>query len=140
MRTIKKCSFRKKHGLSGACEIFYKLPFPCFYPPQLEKRKIIICKNLKVKKVEDIIVYGQITDCDSGEPIVGAIVKAFEEDGTGISHTFSGCDGLYMLRIPFALAGETITITGALTNLEQLEPCECSGNKENDKIVLSVQE
>ena len=81
--------------------------------------------NLGITQVDDIIVHGQITDCETNDPIEGAIVKAFEEDGTGICHTFSGCDGLYMLRIPFDLAGETITITGTLTNLEALEPCEC---------------
>lgn len=89
-------------------------------------------QDLDITQVDDIIVHGQITDCDNDEPIVGAIVKAFEEDGTGISHTFSGCDGLYMLRIPFALAGETITITGTLTNLEPLDPCECPENEENN--------
>ncbi|MDR5658409.1 hypothetical protein RH915_02795 [Serpentinicella sp. ANB-PHB4] len=102
--------------------------------------------DLGVTEVEDVIVLGQITECETGEPIVGAIVKYFFTNPfTGeledVCHTFSGCDGYYMIRIPptvevfnpeteefedFNLANQTITIMAVGSDCpDTLEPCEC---------------
>ncbi len=89
--------------------------------------------NLGVASVADVIIHGQITDCETEEPIIGAIIKAFDEIGEGICHTFSGCDGFYMLRISTEFAGQTITIAATCTNCpEPLEPCECPEEPTND--------
>ncbi|WP_416198414.1 MAG: hypothetical protein ACFWUA_01505 [Sporanaerobacter sp.] len=71
--------------------------------------------NLGVTEIEDAIIHGQITDCESNEPIVAAIVKAFftnpaTSELEAITHTLSGCDGYYMLHIPPQFEGKTITI------------------------------
>jgi hypothetical protein len=105
--------------------------------------------DLGVTEVEDVIIHGRITDCETGDPIVGAIVKWFFKNPCtgeleGVCHTFSGCDGQYMLRIPptidaydpetdkcegFDLAGETIVIKAVGSDCpEPLEPCECPVN------------
>lgn len=85
--------------------------------------------NLGVTEVDDIIVFGQITDCETGEPIVGAIVKYFVTvDGelVDVCHTFTGCDGYYMFRVPSEYEGEEITIMAVGSDCpEPLEPCEC---------------
>lgn len=107
--------------------------------------------NLGVTEIEDVIAYGQITDCNSGEPIITAIVKAlFTNPSNGeleaISHTFSGCDGYYMLHIPptveymdytdpenpvkenLDLANQTITIQAVGTDITEI-PCICPGTQ-----------
>jgi hypothetical protein len=64
--------------------------------------------------------------------MVGVIVKVLytNEEGEMIDlcHTFSGCDGYYMLRIPKELEGKTVTIMSTCSNCPTtLEPCECPG-------------
>lgn len=127
---MKKCKFKKKRYSSKICEKFYQLPFPYFYPPQLGEKRIIIRKDLKVRKVKDALIHGQIKDCVTHEGIPGAIVKAFYKNDsgelTGICHTFSGCEGYYMLRIPPQFEGKTITVMAVKTNCpEEPIPCEC---------------
>lgn len=100
--------------------------------------------NLGITEIEGAVVEGQITDCDTGEAIVGAVVKAFftnpdTEELEGINHTFSGCNGEYILYIPptakyidsetgeevtYPLAGETITIQAVGSDIT-VEPCQC---------------
>lgn len=65
---------------------------------------------------------------NTGDPVVGAVVKAFDENGAGICHTFSGCNGLYMLRIPaeFGYEGQTVTIAASCSNCPDTPtPCQC---------------
>lgn len=123
---IKRASYRTPAEL---CEIFFYRPFPPFYPPQLPGSKVIIIEDLPVRKVSDVIIVGRITDCQTGEPIQGAIVKVFyTEEGEAIDlcHTFSGCNGYYMLRIPDEYQGRTMTIMSTCSNCpDTLEPCEC---------------
>jgi len=112
------------------CKEFYDKEFPDFYPPQLRCKKKWIRKDIKVRKVNDVIIYGQIKNCVSDEPIKGAIIKAFYTDAKGnlmdICHTFSGCSGYYMLRLPEGFKAETITIMASKNNCTDLPtPCEC---------------
>lgn len=109
--------------------------------------------NLGVREVDDVIVFGQIVDCETEEPIEGAIVKYFiESPFTGelvdVCHTFAGCDGYYMIRIPSSieiinpmtgeleevdLSGETITVMAVGSDCpDTLEPCECPINDLNE--------
>ena len=85
--------------------------------------------DLGVRSVEDVVIVGRITDCETNEPIVGAIVKLFVPIPGGlddICHTFSGCDGFYMLRVPAEFEGDTVTIMATCSNCAgELEPCEC---------------
>lgn len=93
-------------------------------PEEFEQDQFTL--DIGVRSVADVIIHGQITDCDSEEPIIGAIVKVFDCKGEGVCHTFSGCDGLYMLRIPAELAGQSVTIAATCTNCPcPPEPCEC---------------
>ncbi len=82
--------------------------------------------DIGVEAIDDVIVHGRVTFCNSDTPIVGAIVKIFNNRGEGVCHTFSGCDGLYMLRIPADLAGQLVTIAATCTNCPcPPAPCEC---------------
>ncbi|NLL81064.1 MAG: hypothetical protein GX231_02005, partial [Tissierellia bacterium] len=60
--------------------------------------------DLGVRSVEDVVIVGRITDCETNEPIVGAIVKVFHKNDEGdlidLCHTFSGYKGYYMLNLP----------------------------------------
>lgn len=66
-----------------------------------------------VKAIDRIVFWGQVTDCDTGEPIQGALVKAFfvrnpntpVERVFALCHTFSGCDGYYMISLPQRVNG-----------------------------------
>lgn len=127
---MKKCRSKKRHRLSKVCEAFYQRPFPYFYPPQIKEKRISIRKDLKVRKVKDVLIHGQIKDCITHEGISGMIVKAFYEDDLGelkgICHTFSGCKGYYMLNIPPKFEGKILTIMAAKTNCSKEPiPCEC---------------
>lgn len=71
--------------------------------------------DIKVQSIsESFMVYGQITDCAKHDaPVAGALVKAFKCEGgklQGICHTFSGCNGYYMLHLPGVTAGEKVII------------------------------
>lgn len=127
---MRKCKPKKRCHLSKICAAFYRKPFPCFYPPQLEGEKNVIRRDLKVRKVKDVLIHGRVKDCVTLEGISGMIVKAFYKDDSGeligICHTFSGCEGYYMLNIPPKFEGKTLTIMAAKTNCsKELTPCEC---------------
>lgn len=48
---------------------------------------------------DDIAIFGQILD--GATPVVGALVRITNAtDATLIGHTYSGCNGNYMLAIP----------------------------------------
>lgn len=81
--------------------------------------------DVGLTSVADVILHGRITECNTDIPIVGAIVKLIDEQGNWICHTFSGCNGLYMLRIPPEFASQTITVAVTCTNCSELGPCEC---------------
>lgn len=58
--------------------------------------------------ISRLVLWGRITDCDIEDAVVGAIVKAFyvlEGQEYAICHTFSGCDGYYMMSLP-----QTVTV------------------------------
>src|SRR5699024_9439754 len=100
MRFEIKPSYRTPEEL---CEIFFCVPYPPLYPPQLPGSKIIIIEDLTIRRVRDPIIFGRITDCETREPIEGSIVKIFyleEGEEIDLCHTFSGYNGYYMLRIP----------------------------------------
>jgi len=82
-----------------------------------------------VPKVKDFVIFGRITNCETGDPVVGAIVKAFKCcDGQEVplSHSFSGCNGRYLLNIPRNLVEpcEKILIMASCTDKPPI-PCEC---------------
>ena len=124
---INRASYKTPREL---CEIFFCLPFPPFYPPQLPGSKIIIIEDLPVKRVRNPIIFGRITDCETGKPIQGAIVKVFyseEDEYIDLCHTFSGCNGYYLLRVPEGFEGSTMTIMSTCSNCpDTLESCECA--------------
>lgn len=83
-------------------------------------------------KVKDVVFFGRITNCDTGDPMVGAIVKAFKcRKGieTPLVHTFSGCNGDYLLNIPRKMIrpGDEILIKAGCTD-KPPSPCECCQN------------
>lgn len=85
--------------------------------------------DLGVRSIEDVVIVGRITDCETGEPIQGAVVKVFYTEGEeyiDLCHTFTGCNGYYMLRIPEEFEGEIMTIMSTCSNCPNtLEPCQC---------------
>jgi len=84
--------------------------------------------NIRVREVCDFILFGRILDCDTGVPLVGAIVKAFRcigDQEVPIGHTFSGCNGEYLLNIPFDLAGQKVIIKASCASTTPPVPCEC---------------
>lgn len=82
--------------------------------------------NIGVRSVNDVILHGQITDCVSGVPIVGAVIKIIDANGNWLCHTFSGCNGFYMLRVPASLAGQTITVAVICSDCPGTPvPCVC---------------
>jgi hypothetical protein len=96
--------------------------------------------DIRVSVVNDPIIYGRVFDCE-GCPIIGAIVKAFRcrkfDEPCPLCHTFSGCDGWYMLNIPAEslLPSDRILVKAACTDCPP-EPCEgapcedcCDNNK-----------
>jgi len=92
--------------------------------------------DLGVRSVEDVVIVGRITDCETNEPIVGAIVKVFHKNDEGdlidLCHTFSGYKGYYMLNLPKEFEGKTITVMAACSNcLSSLEPCLSSNELRN---------
>ena len=93
---------------------FYKKPFPEFYPPQYKKGRIWIRKDIKVRKINDVIIYGQIYRNNKQEPVQRATIMAFYTDEVGnlkiICHTYSNTNGYYILNIPPQFEGETITV------------------------------
>lgn len=61
--------------------------------------------DVTIQSVPDsFVIYGQITDCSkNNQPVIGALVKVFkcvDKKLVGICHTFSGCNGYYMLSLP----------------------------------------
>ncbi|QQY79289.1 hypothetical protein JL105_08845 [Keratinibaculum paraultunense] len=96
------------------CDEFYKKPFPQFYPPQYKKGYIWIRKDIGVRKIDDVIIHGQIYKNGKNGFVEGAIVEAFctdeEEKFEYINHTYSNKDGYYMLNIPSKFEGKVITI------------------------------
>lgn len=82
--------------------------------------------DLGVRSINDIVLHGRITICGTDTPIVGAVVKVIDAEGHWLCHTFSGCNGLYMLRLPDTLAGQTITIAASCSDCpETPAPCIC---------------
>ena len=87
--------------------------------------------DIKISNVDSIVLHGRITDCE-GEGIQGIAVKAFVADCNGdesseligISHTFSGCKGLYILTIPAEYNGQKIIVAAAGTSCNTPEQCE----------------
>ena len=96
------------------CDEFYKKPFPQFYPPQYKKGIIWIRKDIGVRRIDDVIIHGQIYKNGKEEFIEGAIVEAFYTDEEGefeyINHTYSNKDGYYMLNIPSRFEGKIINL------------------------------
>ncbi|MGB4501376.1 MAG: hypothetical protein WBI21_08930 [Natronincolaceae bacterium] len=82
--------------------------------------------NIGVRSVDDVILHGRITDCVTGDPIVGAVIKIINANGDWLCHTFSGCEGFYMLRVPASLAGQTITVAAICSDCPGTpDPCVC---------------
>ena len=96
------------------CDEFYKKPFPQFYPPQYKKGYIWIRKDIGVRKIDDVIIHGQIYKNGKNGFVEGAIVEVYYIDEEGateyIGHTYSNKDGYYMLNIPPKFEGKVITI------------------------------
>jgi hypothetical protein len=81
------------------------------FEPEQDEQQV----DVKIQSVPNsLVIYGQITDCaNRNRPVAGAIVKAFKcvnNKLIGICHTFSGCNGFYMLNVPNDLAREKIVI------------------------------
>lgn len=78
---------------------------------------IVGCNAIQVEQTEDeqqvdvtiqsipdcLVIFGRITDCAKhNKPVTGALVKVFkcvDNKLIGICHTFSGCNGYYMLHV-----------------------------------------
>lgn len=75
---------------------------------------------------ESLVIFGQITDCaKNNHPIEGALVKAFkchDKKLIGICHTFSGCNGFYMLNIPPVAHNDKIIVM-ATCGCEKVKIC-----------------
>lgn len=82
--------------------------------------------DINIKEVKDIIIYGKVLNCD-GSPVGGAIVTAFYEQGDkmiAICHSFTGCDGVYMMNIDYDIyKGKKIIVRSVKTNSSP--QCKC---------------
>ncbi|MDT8901389.1 hypothetical protein [Anaeroselena agilis] len=75
---------------------------------------------------DDVAVYGQILD--GVTPVVGALVRVTNDTtSTILGHTYSGCDGNYMLAVPAAslTAADNILIEVIGTDLTRT-PTACA--------------
>lgn len=114
------------------CDIFNNKPFPCFYPPKYEDLFKTICVrfDIPIRKMNRIVIYGQITDCENNKPIKGATVGVFIGNefckSNLICHTYSGIDGYYMISIPSKYEGQTISIMAVKNDdSNNIKPCKC---------------
>lgn len=71
-----------------------------FGPGEDEKQVDVVIQSVP----ESLVVFGQVTDCaKNNQPVEGALVKVFkcvDKRLVGICHTFTGCNGFYMLNLP----------------------------------------
>lgn len=84
---------------------------------------------IKLKAVTDNVIEGTVLDCTTSDGIQGILVKAFEKNATtgaltGITHTYSGCGGHYMLTIPYTISIANVVIMAASSSCPLPEPCE----------------
>lgn len=72
---------------------------------------------------ESLVIFGQITDCaKNNQPVPGALVKVFkciDKKMIGICHTFSGCNGFYMLNLPKTSPHEKFIIMSTYSCLKK---------------------
>lgn len=91
-----------------------------FGPGEDEKSVDIAVQSVK----DDLMIYGQITDCaKNNQPVAGALVKAFKKINgrlVGICHTFTGCNGYYMLHLPGVKPGEKVVV---MATCGCMQPC-----------------
>lgn len=77
--------------------------------------------DIGINKSSDIVIYGKITDTDSGKGVVGAIVKAYIGDEPDklvpIGYTYSGFEGYYMLKVDSKYDNKKITVMASKTNV-----------------------
>ncbi|TYO95325.1 hypothetical protein [Desulfallas thermosapovorans] len=59
--------------------------------------------NIKIKKVNEIVFHGVVTEGEEQKPVSGAVVEVFARLGDNqelpLSHSFSGHDGHYLLYV-----------------------------------------
>ncbi|MFZ5643094.1 MAG: hypothetical protein ACOY46_05855 [Bacillota bacterium] len=59
--------------------------------------------DIVLKKVEDVILHGTITEADGKGPVPGALVKVFAQSADGreiaLGHSYTGEDGHYLLAV-----------------------------------------
>ena len=100
------------------CNDFLNRPFPEFYPPQYRKGVIYIRKDIRVRRLDDLIIHGKIYECYTRTPVNNAIICAFYTNDKGgficVNRTCSNYGGYYMLNIPIQYKGKTITIIAAV--------------------------
>lgn len=70
--------------------------------------------DITVQTINSFVVFGQITDCaKKNKPVIGALVKAFrcvDKKLIPVCHTFTGCNGFYMLNLIDIKPGEKIIV------------------------------
>ena len=107
-------------------------------PAEFDQQEINV--NLTPKDVPDLVLYGKVTDCVTGNPLVGAVVKVFVcLEGTEyvVGHTYSGCEGNYLFNIPPRPtgipsellpipAGSTILVKATCTNNPPTPCVDCA--------------
>ncbi|AFS77724.1 hypothetical protein Curi_c06510 [Gottschalkia acidurici 9a] len=100
----------------------------CDIPGSLDCQQIDT-GEIEIRSVNDIVIHGRVVDCQ-GDGIEGAVVKIFRRRDNGtlraIDHTFSGCEGFYMINIPRDGNDPIVVMTSASTCNA---PEQCSGEQ-----------
>ena len=112
----------------------------CDIPDSLDCQQIDT-GEIEIRSVNDIVIHGRVVDCQANG-IEGAVVKIFRRRDNGtlraIDHTFSGCEGFYMINIPRDGDDPIVVMTSA-SACHMPEQCsgeqcdlECSGLGKGD--------
>lgn len=59
--------------------------------------------NIQIKKINDVVFYGVVTEDEGKKPVSGALVKIFariaDNKEVPLCHSISDCDGHYLLNV-----------------------------------------
>lgn len=88
-------------------------------------------KDVTIGDTNDLVLYGKIKDC-SGRPVQGAVVKIFYKKGcelVGISHTYTGENGMYLISIPskvdgVCIEGKELVVIASKSSCHNPKPCK----------------
>lgn len=81
--------------------------------------------NIGINESSDTVIYGKITDTNTGKGVVGAIVKAYIGEDPDklipVGYTYSGFEGYYMLKVDSKYDNKKITVMASKTNMLEKE-------------------